>query len=312
MIKLYFLSNSQLKYTQIGRAYLIAAIILPIILSVSATICIVRFGSNLFGVERILTERMAGKNKTLEVRLEVLSQEIQKLRNSMGNLNNSDDQIRTAVSLPPITNDERRASIGGVELNVDYGLSTVEDSLIAGSVGTINLLERESKLLRLSHAQINAKRASNEEMFRHIPAINPVRGGVVIDKFGMRFHPILHALLMHEGIDLAAKLGTPVYSTGDGIVSYVGRRGGYGLVVEIDNGFGYTTLFAHLEKALVMEGEKVRRGQEIAYVGDTGLSTGPHLHYGITKDGIYVDPELYFFPESEPEIDSLYDSKSDN
>ena len=108
-------------------------------------------------------------------------------------------------------------------------------------------------------------------------------------------HPILHILRMHEGIDFEAEVGTPVYATGNGVISFVGHRGGYGLAVEINHGFGYVTVYAHLSKTEVKEGQRVKRGQEIAKTGDTGLSTGPHLHYEVRHNGIALNPNQFFF-----------------
>ena len=150
------------------------------------------------------------------------------------------------------------------------------------------------------------KYKTNQRLFRHIPAIEPIRGGIISDGFGMRFHPILRMMLMHEGIDIEAPVGTPVHVTGNGVVTYVGRRGGYGNVVEVDNGFGYSTLYAHLSHFLVKEGQKVKRGEVIALSGDTGLSTGPHLHYGVMKDGVFVNPADYFFKGHQYESNKLY------
>ena len=100
---------------------------------------------------------------------------------------------------------------------------------------------------------------------------------------------------MHDGIDIIADVGTPVYSSGNGRVIFVGHKGGYGLAVEINHGFGYHTIYAHLSKVLVREGQKVLRGSLIAKTGDSGLSTGPHLHYEVEHDGVKENPAGFFF-----------------
>ncbi len=305
--KLYFFSNSDLNYKSIGRIRLLMAIALPIVLSCAITAYVMHDGLDPLGLESLLTLNMAHENQELKTRLVSMDQKLIDFQLDMKSFGNSDNQIRTAENLPPIPEDERKAAIGGVEINEDYGLSSDENGLLANATKSLELLEREARLEVSSYANISERYKSNQELFKHIPAIDPIRGGIVIDQFGLRLHPILHVLLMHQGVDIEAGPGTPVHATGDGVVSYVGRRGGYGNVVEIDNGFGYSTLFAHLEKQLITERQKVTRGQVVGLVGNTGLSTGPHLHYGVMKNGIYVNPEFYFFSGRDYNIDGLYD-----
>jgi murein DD-endopeptidase MepM/ murein hydrolase activator NlpD len=100
---------------------------------------------------------------------------------------------------------------------------------------------------------------------------------------------------MHEGIDFSTDIGTPVYATGDGVVDFSGFKEGFGLMVEIDHGFGYITIYGHLSSSLVNVGQKVTRGKEIALSGNSGLSTGPHLHYEIHHDGEALNPDGFFF-----------------
>ncbi len=102
---------------------------------------------------------------------------------------------------------------------------------------------------------------------------------------------------MHEGLDILTNVGSPVFAPGNGKIVYVGPRGGYGLTVEVEHGFGYKTVFAHLSKALVKEGQTVKRGDRIALTGNSGLSTGPHLHYEVHLNGIPQDPINYFFED---------------
>ena len=135
-----------------------------------------------------------------------------------------------------------------------------------------------------------------------LPAIMPINRkalhGDHIGAFGWRNHPIYHRYIYHKGIDLGSDRGTPVYSAGDGVVSYVNARGtgrrGYGKHIVIDHGFGYKTKYAHLHTVDVVEGQRVRRGEIIGQVGNTGGSTGPHLHYEVLYMGTPVNPINYF------------------
>jgi murein DD-endopeptidase MepM/ murein hydrolase activator NlpD len=110
-------------------------------------------------------------------------------------------------------------------------------------------------------------------------------------------HPILKVKRRHPGIDFVADIGTPVYAPGKGRVIYVGRRGGYGLEIEIDHGFGYRTRYAHLSKSFVKRGKRVSRGDLIAKTGNSGLSTGPHLHYEVSHSGKKLNPSQFFFDD---------------
>lgn len=141
-----------------------------------------------------------------------------------------------------------------------------------------------------------------KEMLQSIPAIRPLPNCYEISSgFGYRYHPILKVLRPHTGIDISAAKGTPVYATADGVVTRETPGGGYGNVIVISHGYSYKTLYAHLSKKAVKPGERVTRGQVIGYVGNTGLSTGAHLHYEVIKDGDRVNPVHYFFQDITPE-----------
>lgn len=121
------------------------------------------------------------------------------------------------------------------------------------------------------------------------PSIWPVHGWVTSD-FGGRINPITGMPKFHEGIDIAAPYGSPIYAPSDGMISFSGYKGGYGNALVLDHGYGVSTLYGHTSTILVKEGEKVRRGQLIALVGSTGAATGPHLHYEVHVDGVPTDP----------------------
>jgi murein DD-endopeptidase MepM/ murein hydrolase activator NlpD len=123
-----------------------------------------------------------------------------------------------------------------------------------------------------------------------IPAGMPVAARAVTSGFGLRLHPILGRLREHMGVDLAAPIGTPVVATTDGTVGWANWRGGYGLSVSIDGGGSIQTRYGHMSRLNVVSGERVRRGEVIGYVGSTGLSTGPHLHYEVRVNGRPVNP----------------------
>lgn len=295
MLSLHFYSKSELCYKELKLPVLAAVAVGFIAVTSSLTMMAAYLGADPLGIASIRTSSIAKENEVLRAHLASMNKNLATFRNEMNSLMKSDDQLRTSVNLPPIPGDIKDVAIGGSETNPDYGLSTSANKLITVAMTDLNMLERKARLEEQSYVEILKKYKKNQDLFAHIPAINPIRGGIETDGFGMRLHPILHVRLMHEGMDIVAIVGTGVHSTGDGVVSYVGRRGGYGNVVEIEHGFGYSTLYGHLSEPLVAAGQRVQRGQVIALSGNTGLSTAPHLHYEVRKNGIHVDPAEYFF-----------------
>ena len=132
-----------------------------------------------------------------------------------------------------------------------------------------------------------------------IPSIMPVGAARLSSGFGMRNHPVLRRRRHHHGVDLAAPTGTPVYATADGLVGRADRFSSYGLFISIDHGADIETRYAHLSRLAVAAGERVEKGELIGYVGSTGRSTGPHLHYEVRLDGVAVDPIPYMLETEE-------------
>lgn len=306
MLKIYYFSESHVCYNRVPWFRLAGVAVFIVMISSLATMICGFCGLDPLGMQQLRNDSISRENTVLKAHLKSLNGKLEQFADVMNQLQTSDSQLRTSVNLPGLSAGIRKVSVGGVEENRDFGVSPGANKLIAGAMQTLDVLKREAKLQEHSYASILSKYRTNQQLFKHIPAIDPIRGGIMSDGFGMRFHPILHVYLMHEGIDLEADVGTPVHATGDGVVEYVGRRGGYGNVVVINNGFGYSTLFGHLSKPLVRDGQSVKRGQVIALSGDTGLSTGPHLHYEVRKNGIHLNPVNYFFKGPQYNTVKLY------
>ena len=164
----------------------------------------------------------------------------------------------------------------------------------------INHLNRSESM----YDMLMIKGENRNEMLPAIPAIQPIENHdltLIASGFGHRIHPIYKIPKMHNGIDFSAPVGTPVYATGDGLVQTVTRSArGLGNQIMIDHGFGYTTLYACMDEMNVRRGERVRRGDLIGTVGDTGLSVAPHLHYEVHLNGEPMNPVNYFFLELSP------------
>ncbi len=303
---LYYFSESHVCYRPIKGLRLLVILFSIVITSAVSTMVAGVFGADPFGLLALRDDNTARENLVLKAQLGSLSERLDRLGRVLSELNTSDDQLRTAVNLRRLPRSVKMASIGGTRENRDYGVSVDANRLIANATNKLEALNREAGAQSASYEDILNRYKMNQELFRHMPAIDPIRAGILTDGFGMRLHPILRVRLMHEGIDIEAEVGTPVHATGNGTVLYIGRRGGYGNVVEIDNGFGYTTLFGHLSKFLVYPGEKVKRGDVIALSGDTGLSTGPHLHYEVRKNGVHLDPSEFFFNGAQYNTMAIY------
>lgn len=170
---------------------------------------------------------------------------------------------------------------------------------------TLSMLEHRIKIQNQSFNDVDKLVKNKNEMLAHIPAIQPISNKDltrIASGFGYRIDPIYKTIKMHPGIDFAAPRGTPIYATGDGIVEFAGNNhDGYGNHVIINNGYGYETLFGHMYKIKVRDHQKVKRGEVIGWVGNTGKSTGPHCHYEVIKDGIKVNPAYYFYNDLTPQ-----------
>ena len=200
----------------------------------------------------------------------------------------------------------RDAGIGGVDRYSEIRSKEIDHKdLILSLSGDVDKLRRKMYIQSKSYDDILELADNKAKMFAAIPAIQPVSNKELIrlaSGFGYRIHPVYKVKKLHTGIDFSAPIGTPIYATADGKVSLVKVRfSGYGKLVEIDHGFGFKTRYAHMHEFAVKEGQKVKRGQVIGYVGNTGLSTAPHLHYEVIKGNSKINPVHYFFNDLNPD-----------
>ena len=182
---------------------------------------------------------------------------------------------------------EKDLMLASVPLDYEYHTEKMADYLDA----------LEARIRRAVNVQdvIEDKFLQTQKEIKYIPSIRPVEGGRVTDKFGRRRDPFVERVKHHQGIDLSARYGTKIYAAASGKVEFIRVRyrlnKGYGRVVIIDHGFGYKTLYGHLSKIYVKQGQQVERWQEIGLSGDTGRATGPHLHYEVWHKGRAQNPE---------------------
>ena len=239
-----------------------------------------------------------------QLEYKIMNDRLVNMQKVMNELANRDDNIyRVIFEAEPIPMSVREAGIGGVDRYANLeGYS--ESKLLVETAKKMDKLTSEMYVQSKSFDQVFAMAKNKEKMLACIPAIQPIRN-IQLDRissyFGYRIDPFYKVKKFHEGVDFAAPRGTPVHVTGDGRVIEVRRSlGGYGNEIMVDHGFGYVTLYAHLSAFKVKDGQLVKRGQVIGLIGDTGKSTGPHLHYEVRKDGKAINPINYFFNDLTP------------
>ncbi|HWP82650.1 MAG TPA: M23 family metallopeptidase [Bacteroidota bacterium] len=241
---------------------------------------------------------LVAENTLLKNQLNQITRRLAGLEYRLNELNEQNNELRLVVDLPKIDEETRMVGVGGAAERIDFSSSIDVNQMLRTLNASVSRAERELQLQFTSYNEAVKNYEENKIKFAHLPAIKPMQGFYSPQGFGMRLHPVLRIYKLHEGLDIVADVGTPVYAAGDGVVEYAGRTGGgYGILVEINHGYGYTSLYAHLDKVLVREGQRVKRGDLIARSGRTGLTSGPHLHYEVRYNGVRQNPIDYFFDD---------------
>ncbi len=219
------------------------------------------------------------------------------LADTLAQISQRDAKIRVLANLEPIDPQVRAAGIGGPLSPVVASASPLERRS-SGVRIDVNALIRRANLLASSFRVAADSLASHTDRLAATPSIMPTKGWLSSAFQSMREHPILHVARPHEGIDVSAPAGSPIEAPASGRVISAGWEQGYGNTLELDHGYGITTRYAHASRLLVKVGQQVQRGQRIALVGNSGLATGPHLHYEVHVNGKPVNPLHYVMPES--------------
>ena len=239
-----------------------------------------------------------------KLQYEVLNERLNRVSTVLDDIENRDDNIyRVIFEAEPISSTVRQASYGGADRYSKFeGFDN--SKLIIETAKKLDQLSRRLYVQSKSYDEVLELAKNKTKMMACIPAIIPIKNGAgkICSGFGYRLHPIYKTLQLHPGIDIISPRGTPVYATGDGYVNTPAGNTltGYGISVVINHGYGYYTLYGHLSRKVVDEGTKVKRGQLIGYVGSTGMSTAPHLHYEVWKNGKKMNPINYFYNDLTP------------
>lgn len=241
----------------------------------------------------------------LLVQYELLEDQVTESFHIIDELQERDDNIyRVIFEAEPIDASIRKAGFGGVNRYKKYE-GFEHSALISDLKQKVDKLSKAIYVQSKSFDEVLEMVKNKEDMLSHIPAIQPVANKNLkrmASGYGHRIHPIYKTKKMHWGMDFSAPKGVEVYATGDGKIEKVRRsRRGYGNQVMINHGYGYKTFYAHLDKYIVKRGQYIKRGDLIGYVGNSGTSTAPHLHYEVIKDGRKVNPVNYYFNDLTPE-----------
>jgi len=246
-------------------------------------------------------EEKALKNEIAQMQLqyELINRELDNMEKVLTSLQETDDNLyRTIFEAEPLPNSIRNGGFGGVNRYAELEGYSNSD-LVIETARRVDRTKKKVYVQSKSFDDLISLAKEKEEMLRSIPAIQPISNKDLkrtSSGWGLRVHPIYKIVRMHEGMDFTAPIGTDVYVTGDGVVEkIVSSLRGYGNYIIVDHGFGYKTLYAHLDRVNVKQGQKVKRGEVIAFVGNTGLSLAPHLHYEVAINGVKVDPANYYF-----------------
>lgn len=246
--------------------------------------------------------RLANENRALASELGRMDARISALSDTLAVITRRDEEIRLVAGLEPLDPDVRRAGVGGPGSAVP-----ARDELAAGGrtgreavrIGMdLDGLIRRANLLSASVREAGDSLQSHAQRLSATPSIMPTEGFLTSNFSRLRFHPILLYDRPHEGLDITAPYGSPVIAPGAGRVTRVEWSTGYGLTVEVEHGYGIVTRYAHLSRTAVAIGQMLRRGDRIGFVGSTGLSRGPHLHYEVLVNGSPVDPRQYILPDA--------------
>ena len=246
------------------------------------------------------------ENNELQTHYEILNKEVNIAYKMLENLEQRDDNIyRIIFEAEPIPSSIRKVGIGGVNRYKDLLEGKLErENLLIDNYAKIDELKRKLYVQTKSYDDLYTMAVNKEELVAAIPAIQPVSNKDLkrlASGFGQRIDPFLKVKRMHYGLDFSIKVGTPIYATADGKAVIVKTSfGGFGKHIYLDHGNGYKTVYAHLDKFNIKRGQKVKRWELIAYSGNSGRSTAPHLHYEVHKNGEKINPINFFFNDLTP------------
>ncbi len=249
-------------------------------------------------------KELINQKKQIEGKYRALRGQIKEIQLVLSDLQQRDDNLyRTVFQAEPIPIEARHTPTSNIEYYNEL-LKKTNSQIVVETTQKVNSLRKQIYVQSKSYDDILHLAKNRDKMLRALPAIQPVANKDlkrVASGFGYRYDPIYHTRRFHAGMDFSAPQGTEIYATGNATVIHADWKSGYGKCVYLNHGYGYITRYAHMSEIKVEAGQKVKRGQVIGLVGNTGKSTGPHLHYEVRRNGQIMNPQNYYFLDLTPE-----------
>ena len=270
----------------------------------SISLGILFFIAFLFLINSPKEKQLIKENKALKAQYNILNKRFDIMQEVLTDIQQRDNNMyRVIYQADPIDFSVRTAAYGGADRYKNL-MNMSDSEVMVDITQKLDILAKQLYTQSLSFDEIVNLAKTNENKLKHVPAIQPIlnkdltrtAGG-----YGMRIDPVYGVPKFHAGMDFSAPTGTDIFATGNGIVTSTGWRQGYGNTVVINHGYDYETLYGHMDKIMVREGTKITRGDIIGLVGNTGKSTGPHLHYEVHYRNGPVDPRNYYYMDLSPE-----------
>ena len=300
----YFYNTHTLKYEKvelsIGRRLLRIAGYLASVAVFASIVMILAYTY----IDSPKEKRLKREIDNLTLQYDLIKDRMKIMEVVLNDLEDRDDNIyRVVFEAEPIGNDVRKAGYGGINKykaleGYDYSEIMIE------STKKLDQVAKQMYVQSKSYDDLLKEVKNKNKLLASIPAIQPVANRklkAMASGYGYRIHPIYKTSKMHTGMDFTAKIGTPIYATGDGyVITADGSGRGYGNHVVINHGYGYQTLYGHMSRIKIRRGQSVKRGEIIGYVGNTGTSTAPHLHYEVRKGGRPINPVNFYYNDLTP------------
>lgn len=303
--KLYFFNQQTLQYEKVkptikNRLMRVLSVVFTGILFAGLVILI---AYNFFNSPKELMQQR--EIEQFKLQTQILGEKLDRLEKVADNLQDRDDNIyRIIFEAEPVAKEIRQAGIGGSD-RYEKLKGYKNSDLLINTTKKLDQLSNRLYVQSTSYDEVYDMAKNMDQMTACIPAIQPISDKYkrrISSFYGYRIHPIYKRRIFHDGLDFSAPLGTEIYAAGDGVVVSASRSSyGYGNKITIDHGYGYKTVYAHMHKFKVRKGQKVTRGQVIGSVGNSGLSTSPHLHYEVIRNDRKVNPIYYFFNDLSPQ-----------
>lgn len=258
----------------------------------------------MYVIDSPMESQLRKENKLLQTQYEVLSLRLNNALEVLDDVQQRDENLYRAIfQAESIPESVRKSGFGGSN-RYEHLMELSNPELVVSTTKKMDMLRKQLYVQSNSLEELIALGKNQEERSKCIPAIQPISNKDLrrtASGYGVRIDPIYRTPRFHSGMDFSAKVGTEIYATGNGVVTFAGWKQGYGNCLMIDHGYGYQTLYGHMSKYRARVGQKVTRGEVVGEVGNTGKSTGPHLHYEVIVKGRHDNPSKYYYMDLTPE-----------